>query len=340
MLPMKAVVLTRYGTSGVLELRELSQPVPRADEVLVKVIATTVNDWDWCFMRGRPLIYRLFMGLLKPKVAILGTEVSGRVEAVGVNVTQFAPGDAVYGDISEAGFGGFAEFVCVKARALVRKPSGMSFATAACIPHAAALAMQGLFDVGQLAPGFKVLINGAGGGVGTLGVQLCKAMDVEVTGVDGAAKLDMLRSVGFDHVIDYQTQDFTKSEKVYDLIVDTKTTRAPWQFARALRPGGVYVTVGGQPLRLLQLLILGPLIKLLTGKAFRIVALKPNKDLERVHALHAAGKLTCVVDGPFALADVPTAVQHFGAAKHKGKVVITVDAAVATLETAHLDAHI
>ncbi len=211
----------------------------------------------------------------------------------------------------------------------MRKPSGMSFATAACIPHAAALAMQSLFDLGRLAPGFKVLINGAGGGVGTLGVQLSKTMNVEVTCVDSAAKLDMLRSVGFDHVLDYQTQDFTKLGQVFDLIVDTKTTRAPWQYARVLRPGGIYVTVGGNLLRLLQLLIVGPLVKILTGKVFRIVALKPNKDLERVHALHSAGKLTCVVDGPFALADLPTAVQRFGAAKHKGKVVITVDASEA-----------
>lgn len=321
---MKAVVLTRYGTSGVLQLTDLEKPVPAPDEVLVKVHATTVNDWDWAYLRGRPLIYRLFMGLLKPKVSILGAEVAGRVEAVGAAVTGFAPGDAVHGDLSEAGFGGFAEYVSVKASALVRMPAGMSFEEAAAIPHAAALALQGLFDVGQLADGEKVLINGAGGGVGTLGVQLARSKNVEVTGVDSAAKRELLRRVGFDHTVDYQSEDFTRTGARYDLILDTKTKRAPWRYARALRRGGRYVTVGGDVMRLLQLLVLGPLWTWLTGKTFRIVALKPNKDLERVHALHAAGKLTSVLDGPFSLAEVPTAVAHFGEARHKGKVVVKV----------------
>ncbi|MFQ5570579.1 MAG: NAD(P)-dependent alcohol dehydrogenase [Rhodothermales bacterium] len=213
---MKAIVLTRYGSPDVLRLEEVAKPEPRDDEVLVKVHATAVNDWDWSFVRGKPYIYRLMFGLVRPRVAILGVEVAGIVEATGNHVAKFQPGYHVYGDISEAGFGGFAEYVCVSEDALSRKPPGMTFEQAAALPHAAMLALQGLVDLGRIRQGESVLINGAGGGVGTIGVQIAKQFGAEVTGVDSALKLDMLRSMGFDHVIDYQREDFTRNGQLYD----------------------------------------------------------------------------------------------------------------------------
>jgi len=321
---MKAVVLTRFGSPDVLQLKEVEKPIPKDKEVLLKVHATAINDWDWQFMRGRPFALRLIFGIFKPKVEILGAEVSGRVEAVGKNVKGFQPDDDVYGDISESGFGGFAEYVCAHEDALARKPPEMTFEEATSLPHASMLAMQGLIDRGQIQEGQKLLINGAGGGVGTLGVQIAKLYGAETTGVDSGAKLDMLRSIGFDHVIDYEREDFTDNGQQYDLILDTKTNRSPWRYARSLRPNGVYVTVGGHLRRLLQALFFGPLISLFNKKRIRIVALKPNKDLHRVNELFQAGKLKCVLDGPFELRDVPEAIQLFGAGRHKGKVVISV----------------
>ena len=238
---MKAVVLTRFGSSEALQLREVEKPTPRDGEVLVQVHATAVNDWDWVFMRGRPLSYRPLLGLFRPKVSILGAEVAGRIESVGAGVKRFQPGDEVYGDISESGFGGFAEYVSVREDALASKPPEMTFEEAASLPHAAMLAIQGLYDHGKLRDGQKLLINGAGGGVGTLGIQIAKTHNVETTAVDSGAKLDMLRAIGCDHVIDYEKEDFTKNGQRYDLILDTKTNRSPLSYARSLSPNGMYV---------------------------------------------------------------------------------------------------
>ena len=321
---MKAMVLTRYGSPDVLQLQELVKPEPGDGEVLVKVRATAVNDWDWGFVRGKPYIYRPLMGLFRPRVAVLGAEVAGTVEAAGNGATKFQPGDDVYGDISEAGFGGFAEYVCVREDALGPKPPGMTFEQAAALPHAAMLALQGLVDVGQIRQGERVLINGAGGGVGTIGVQIAKQYGAEVTGVDRALKLETLSSVGCDHVIDYRREDFTRNGQRYDLILDTKTTRSPVSYLRSLNPDGRYVTVGGHSLRLLQVLCMAPLISRLRRKQVRLVALKPNKDLGYVNDLFERNELECVIDGPYRLSDAPQAIQRFGEAKHVGKVVIAV----------------
>ena len=317
---MRAIVLTRYGSPDVLHLEEVAKPKPGDDEVLVKVRATAVNDWDWCFVRGKPYILRLMIGLMKPRVAVLGAEVAGTVEAVGNDARRFRTGDHVYGDISEAGFGGFAEYVCVPERALGPKPPGMTFEQAAALPHAAMLALQGLVDVGQIRQGERVLINGAGGGVGIVGVQIAKQYGAEVTGVDSALKLDTLRSVGFDHVIDYRREDFTRNGRRYDLILDTKTNRSPFSYLRSLEPGGRYVTVGGHLPRLLQVFCVAPLVSRVSRKHVRIVALKPNEGLGYVSDL-----FECVIDGPYELSDVPQAIQRFGEAKHVGKVVITLE---------------
>jgi NADPH:quinone reductase-like Zn-dependent oxidoreductase len=322
---MQAIVATRYGSPDALQLAEVPKPAPADNEVLVQVHAVAINDWDWGLLQGTPLITRLLgTGLRKPKQPILGSDIAGRVEAVGKKVERFKPGDEVFGDLSGR-WGGFAEYVCAPANALALKPADMTFEQAAAIPQAAMLAVQGLRDVGQLQPGQKLLINGAGGGVGTFGLQLARLHEgVEVTGVDHATKLDLLRSMGFDHVIDYTREDFTKSGQRYDLILDAKTNRSPFAYTRALRPNGTYVTVGGSLLRLFQAFALGRLIARLSKKHIRIAILKPNKDLAFMNELFQAGKVTPVIDGSFTLHDVPEAMRYFGSARHKGKVVITV----------------
>jgi len=321
---MKAIIYTKYGTPDVLELKEVSKPTPKDDEVLIKVHAVSINDWDWGLLQGIPFTNRLFSGLLKPKKKILGSDIAGRIEAVGKNVEQFQPGDEVYGDLT-GNWGGFAEFVCARENALALKPASMTFDEAAAIPQAAMLALQGLRDKGQIRQGQKLLINGAGGGVGTFAVQIAKLYGVEVTGVDSSGKLDMLRSMGFDQVIDYTQEDFTKSGQCYDLILDVKTSRSIFAYMRALSPNGIYVTVGGSMARIFQALFLGPWISMFSHKSVRIVTLKPNKDLAYMNELFEAGKVKPVIDGPYKLSEVPEAIRYFGQGNHKGKIVITLE---------------
>lgn len=321
---MKAIVLTRYGSPEDLTLQDVDVPAPKSGEVLVKVHASAVNDWDWSIVRGKPYVYRLMFGLTKPKTAILGAEVAGTVEALGDGATRFAPGQRVYGDISTAGFGALAEYVCLREDALFGMPSGMAFEQAAALPHAGLLALQGLVDRGAIQRGEKVLINGAGGGVGALGLQIAKAYGCEVTGVDKASKLDALTEMGFDHVVDYQRTDFTATGKRYDLILDARTTRSPLRHLRALEPRGRYVIVGGDVTRLLQAFFLGRILSLATGKRMPILAHEPNKGLDRINEMFESGLLVPVIDGPFDLADAPRAIERFGAADHVGKIVIKV----------------
>ena len=318
---MKAIVYTKYGGPEALEIMEIEKPYPKDDEVLVKVYAVSINDWDFGLLQG-DFINRLLNGLWKPKRKILGSDIAGRIEAVGKNVSQFKKGDEVYGDLSGS-WGGFAEYVCAPEKALALKPAGMSFNEAAAIPQAAMLAVQGLIDKGKIQPGQKLLINGAGGGVGTFAVQIAKLYGVEVTGVDHASKLEMLRSMGFDHVIDYTSEDFTKNGRCYDLVLDVKTNRSIFDYSRALSTNGTYVTVGGFMGRLLQALLLGPWISMVNKKNIRIVALKPNKDLFYMNELFAAGKVKPVIDGPYQLNEFRKAFGIFDKAEHKGKVVIT-----------------
>ena len=319
---MKAILYHKYGTPDVLELKETDKPIPDDNEVLIKVHAASINDWDWGLLHG-DFINRLLNGLWKPKRKILGSDIAGRVEAVGKNITQFKPGDEVYGDLSGQ-WGGFAEYVCTKEKCLALKPASMSFEEAAAIPQAAMLAVQGLIDKGKIKQGQKVLINGAGGGVGTFGIQIAKIYGVEVTGVDNTAKLDMMRSIGFDHVIDYTKEDFTKNGNRYDLILDVKTNRSVFDYARSLSRNGVYVTVGGSLPRLLQALLLAPWIRMTRKKHIRIVTLKTNKDLVYINELFETGKLKVVIDGPYKLEQLPEAFRLFGKAAHKGKIVITI----------------
>ena len=323
---MKAIVLTKYGSSDDLQLQEVEKPTPKENEVSIEVKAASVNDWDWCLVRGKPFYIRLLWGLLKPKVQIPGVDIAGEVVAIGKNVSQLKPGDRVYGDLSENGFGGFAEYVCAPVTTLALMPKNMSYIDAAAIPHAAMLAVQGLRDLGKIQPGQKLLINGAGGGVGTLGVQIAKAIGVEnITGVDSSNKLDMMRSLGFDRTIDYRQEDFTENEQDYDLILDPKTNRSIFKYLRVLKPHGTYVTVGGETPRLLQALFLSPIIRFFFKKNVLILALKPNKDLDYVKELFEAGQIKPVIKAYYKLSEVPEAIQHFGEGNHQGKVIITLE---------------
>ncbi len=317
---MKAAVYTKYGGPEVLQIKEIETPSPKDDEVLIKIYAVSINDWDWGLLRG-DLINRLLNGLSKPRRKILGSDIAGRIEAVGKNITRFKKGDEVYGDLSGR-WGGFAEYTCAHEKQIALKPRGMSFEEAAAIPQAAMLAVQGLIDKGKIQSGQKLLINGAGGGVGTFGVQIAKLYGVEATGVDSTRKLDLLHSIGFDHAIDYTREDFTKNGQRYDLIVDVKTNRSIFDYMRSLTLNGVYVTVGGSIARLLQVVILGPWISLISKKHIHLVSLKTNKDLLYINGLFEAGKIKPVIEGPFKLEEIHTAFRLFGKGDHKGKIVI------------------
>ena len=322
---MKAILYEKYGPPDVLQLKEVEKLTPKVNEVLVKVLAASINDWDWGVLRGVPFTNRLFFGLLKPKIKILGGDIAGRVEAAGRNIKQFKPGDEVYGDLSGSGFGGFAEYVCAREDALVMKPAGMTFEEAAAVPQAAILALQALRNKGQIQPGQKVLINGAGGGAGTFALQIAKSFGAEVTGVDSTRKLDIMRSIGAHHVIDYTQEDFTKKGQRYDWIIDFAAHHSVFDYYRSLSPRGIYVMVGGAAARIFQVMLLGPLISMTTSKKMGMLLHKPNKDMAIIEELFEAGKVKPVIDKRYPLSEVPGALRYFGEGLHRGKVVITVE---------------
>jgi NADPH:quinone reductase-like Zn-dependent oxidoreductase len=320
---MKAIVYHNYGSPDVLRLEDIPKPIPGDDEVLVKVHAVSINSWDWDMLTGKPFEYRFFSGLLKPKSTKLhGCDIAGQIEAVGKNVKHFKVGDEVFGDIAEGGWGAFAEYTRACENKLILKPSSMTFEEAACLSHGGNLAVQGLIDFGQIKSGQKVLINGGGGSTGTLAIQLSKLFKVEITGVDRTEKLDMMRTLGADHVIDYTEEDFTKNGRQYDLIFDVKTNRSIFDYKRALSPNGIYVTVGGKTSRILQLVFLG---KLTRKYKMYVVGYKANKDLSYLVELFEAGKLKPVIDKCFPLEKTAEAFQYFGEGCFKGKIVIRLD---------------
>ena len=321
---MKAIVYTKYGLPDVLQLKEVEKPTPKDDEVLVKVHAASVNDWDWGLLRGKPFM-SLIPGLLKPKYKILGGDIAGRVEAAGRNVKQFHPGDDVFGDLCQCGWGGFAEYVCARENALTLKPGSMSFEEAAAIPQAAMLALRGLRYKGRIQPGQKVLINGAGGGAGTFAVQIAKSFGAEVTGVDSTRKLEMMRSIGADQVIDYTKTDFTKNGQHYEFILDFAAHHSIFDYKRALSPKGIFVVVGGSTARIFQAVFLGALISMTGGKKMGLLMHKPNEDLAFMIELFEAGKVVPVIDRRYPLSEVPEALRYFGEGQAKGKLVITVE---------------
>ena len=320
---MRAVVYHAYGPPEVLRVEEVARPVAKADELLVRVHAASVNQWDWDLLRGKPLLARLG-GLRRPQYNVLGADIAGVVEAAGRNVTRFQPGDEVFGDISECGWGGFAEYAVAAQGALARKPAGLTFEEAAAVPQAAVLALQGLRKEGPIRPGLRVLINGAGGGVGTFAVQIAKSFGADVTGVDSAEKLALVASLGADQVIDYTQEDFTQGGQGYDLILDIAARHSVFACERVLNAGGVYTMVGGSTRAILQLGLLGPLMAGTRRKKMSLLMHKPNKDLADLTQLLETGKVAAVIDRRFPLSQVAEAVRYLGEGNARGKVVITV----------------
>ncbi len=323
---MKAIVFTEYGSPDVLRFEEVETPTPNDDQVLVNIHASSVNAGDWHILRGDPALVRLMFGLRKPNIAILGADIAGRVEAVGANVRQFKPGDEVFGDISGCGFGGFAEYVCVPETALAPKPEGLSFEQAAAVPTAAVTALQSLRDKGKIQAGQNVLINGASGGVGTFAVQLAKHFGAEVTGVCSTRNIDKVRALGADHVIDYTQEDFTKSEKQYDLIHAANGHQSIWAYKRALASKGRYVMSGGEMAQMWEAMLLGPLLSIFSGKSMGNVLVKPNQDdLMLMKELLEAGDVVPVIDRRYTLREVPDAIRYMEDEHAQGKIVIAMD---------------
>jgi len=323
---LKAIVYARYGQPDVLQLKELEKPVPDPDQVLVKVYAASINYGDWGLLRGKPFFLRLVDGgLLSPKNQVLGGDIAGRVEAIGSQVKQFQPGDDVFGDLSDCGRGGFAEYVTVPEKALALKPNNLSYAESAAVPMAGVTALQGLRDIGKIQPGNKVLINGASGGVGSFAVQIAKSFGAEVTAVCSTQNLGVARSIGADHVIDYTKEDFTKNGQSYDLILAANGYRPISEYRRALNPGGIYVCSGGSLAQIFQAMILGPRMSR-TGdrKLTNLSQTTDQADLVFMKELLESGKVVPVIDQLFSLSEVPEALWYFGEGHAQGKVVITI----------------
>jgi NADPH:quinone reductase-like Zn-dependent oxidoreductase len=347
---MKAIVQTEYGSPDVLSLQEVDKPVVAANGVLVRVRATSVNAADWHLMRGDPFLSRLmFGGILKPKIKILGVDVAGVVEAIGKDVRQFQVGDEVFGDLSECGFGAFAEYACGTEAALSLKPTNISFEQAATVPCAAVTALQGLRDCGQIRSGQKVLINGASGGVGSFAVQIAKAFGAEVTAICSTHKMAMMTTLGADHIIDYTQADVTKNRQQYDLILDAAAYRSVFDYRPILKPEGTYVLIGGSIARLFQVLLLGSVISRIMRRKLKCLMVKPNRsDLVILKDLIEAEKIVPFIVGGFVqsgivpgasafaevasplknqiyhLSEVPTAIRQIEQRQVRGKVAIRV----------------
>lgn len=321
---MKAIAFTKYGSPDFLELKEIETPTPNDDEVQIKIHAASINSWDYELLRGKPFGNRAMFGLLKPKIKTLGADIAGRVVAIGKNIRKFSPGEEVLGDLSRDGWGGFAEFVCTGENSLALKPKSISFTEAAAIPQAAVLALQGIRDKGQVQAGQKVLINGAGGGVGTFAVQMAKSFGAIVTGVDSTEKLATMHSIGADHVIDYTKEDFAKNGQYYDLILDNVVSRPISSIKRVLGTTGIYVIIGGSTARIMQFVFLGPLISR-NRKKMSLLMHETNKDLAFITNLVYEGKIKPVIDKCFPLSEVSEALRYFGEGKVKGKIVITME---------------
>jgi len=319
---VKAVVYTRYGPPGVLRLTDVEEPVPGRGEVLVKVHAVSLNRSDWETLRGKPLYSRIG-GPFRPRHHVLGSDIAGEVAAAGPGAALFRPGDEVFADILSH-MGGFAEYACVPESALSRMPAGLSYEEAAALPQAGAIALQGIRDKGQVKAGHAVLVNGAGGGSGMYALQLAKLLGAEVTGVDNTGKLEFMRSLGADHVIDYTRDDFTASGRAYDLILDLAAYRPPLACRGSLRPGGRYLYVGGSVAALLQVLLAGPLTRAGDRKIGVLAVRLGVQHLAPLVELCQTGKIATVIDRRYALGEVPEALRYLGGGNAKGKVIVTV----------------
>jgi NADPH:quinone reductase-like Zn-dependent oxidoreductase len=323
---MRAIVYTEYGPPDVLQLTEVARPTPKDNEVLIKIRAASINPLDWHFMRGTPKVMRMMTGLRKPRFAGLGVDVAGQVEAIGKHVTGFQPGDEVFGTCK----GAFAEYGCAAEGALVLKPANVTFEQAATVPVAALTALQGLRDKGQIQRGQKVLINGAAGGVGTFAVQIAKVFGADVTGVCSTRNVDMVRSIGANHAIDYTKEDFTKTGQRYDVLFDIAGNHALPDCRRALTTEGTLVMVGGPDTGRW----LGPLTDVLKAvvlswfvrqRLLPFLARGSKADLSLLRELLEAGKVTPVIDRSYPLSDVPEAIRYLEEGHARGKVVISME---------------
>jgi len=320
---MKAIVYERYGSPDMLKLQEMPKPTPGAGEVLVKLHATALNAADWHMLRADPFLVRFEAGLTAPKRRVLGADIAGQVEAVGAGVTQFRPGDEVYGEITSCGWGGFAEYVCARETCLAPKPANLTWEEAAAVPMAAMTALQALRDKANVQAGQSVLIHGAGGGVGTFAVQLAKVFGAEVTAVCGPRNIQRVRDLGADHVIDYTQQDFAQGGQQYDVILAVNGSRALTDYRRALRPGGQYVMIGGSTGQMFQALLLGPLFSLAGGRKMgNLLAHVSQQDLIYLRDLIEAGRITPIIDRCYPLEQVPDAMRYLEEGHAGGKIVI------------------
>lgn len=321
---MKAIVHSKYGGPEVLEFKDIDRPVPKDGEVLVRVLATSLNAYDWHMLSADLFLVRLMGGgLFKPKARVPGCDIAGRIEEVGPNVAGLRPGDAVFGDIARSGGGGLAEFALTREKLLAPMPVGLSFEEAAAAPMAALTALQGLRDKGKIRAGQKVLINGASGGVGTFAVQFAKMFGAEVTAVCSPDKMDLARSLGADRVIDYTREDFTKAGERYDLIFAANGYHPILAYKRALAAGGVYVMVGGTLGQILQGTVLGPILSLGGGKKLGMAVAESNpEDLAAIKGLLETRKIVPVIDRRYRFEEAVEAFRYFGEGHARGKVVI------------------
>ncbi|MEH7014021.1 NAD(P)-dependent alcohol dehydrogenase [Neobacillus niacini] len=322
---MKAIVYKKYGPPDVLEVTEVERPIPKDNQVLVKVKAASVNYGNMVLLRGEPFLVRFAFGLLKPKYCIPGGDISGTVEAVGKDVTQFHIGDEVFGDLSGSGWGAYAENVAVPENALALKPANLSFEEAAAVPMAGVTALQGLRDKGRIQPGQKVLVNGASGGVGIFAVQIAKSLGAEVTGVCSTRNLDILQSLGADHAIDYTKKKFTDNKNSYDLILGVNGHQPLSDYKHSLKPNGIFVHVGGSQSQMFQAMTVGAWISKTTSKKMGTFLQRANQnDLVFMKELLEAGKVKPIIDRQYTLSEVPEAFRYFEQGHAQGKVVITI----------------
>ena len=318
--PMRFFVLRGYGETPLLEMKESALPDIDEDDLLIEVSYSSVNDYDWALSTGKPLLYRFLFGFYRPKLKP-GMEMSGVIKKLGRKIKKLRVGDRVCGDLSEDRFGSFANYVVVKEKSITKIPDNLTLEEAATLPHAGLLAQQGI----ELLDGKKcekILINGAGGGVGTLAVQILKKDGIRIDGVDTGKKLNDMQKLGFDNVFDYKKSDLRKISEKYDFILDTKSMFWPWDYVRRLENNGIYITVGGNLTNLISILILKRLTKLLTKKTLRILALKPNAGLEKFIHSYVKSSMKSLIDGPYPFESAATALAKFGHGKHSGKVLL------------------
>jgi NADPH:quinone reductase-like Zn-dependent oxidoreductase len=321
---MKSIIFQKYGTTNDLELDEVVKPACKSDEVLIKIHATSINDWDWGLLRGKPFINRLLFGVFHPKVKTLGIDISGTIEFAGAKTTKFKIGDEVFGDISSYKWGGFAEYVCVKENFIELKSPKMTFEEAAAMPQAGVLAIQGFLDSIKINPGQHILINGAGGGCGTFAIQIAKQLGAIITAVDKGSKIDVMLKLGADKVIDYSKEDFTKNIQTYDFILDFAGHHALLDYNRSLKENGTYLLVGGASGLIMKCIFFGSIISFFTKKRMTILQHEPNKYLKELIKLYEEGKLKIVIDRTFSLDQVSEALAYFGHGNAKGKIIISI----------------